>query len=598
MISRTEILKKLSRQQCLMLISLLLAVATVAAYLQVRGFDFISFDDDLYVFENQRVQQGLNADNLIWAFNPAKTDDQAYWHPLAWLSHMLDCQLFGLNPGAHHLVNLVFHTLNVLLLLLALFLMTGSPWRSGFVAALFALHPINVDSVVWIAERKNLLSTSFWMLTLLSYLYYTKRPNTLRYLLLVVSLTLGLLAKPMLVTLPCVLLLIDFWPLGRMDLGHQIPSKGLSPVWNFQSAGVARLIIEKIPLIVLSLITIGLSVFTLQAKDMMIDHNTTPMMLRIENAIVSYVGYLWKMIWPVNFGVVYPFPKTIPLWQPMAALLFLISASLLILMRVRKSPYLVTGWLWYLGTLLPVIGLVQGGFWPAIADRWAYVPLIGIFIIIAWGIPELVENFPLKKTGLPVLSAGILCVLWVLAWNQIRFWRDSRTLFEHTLSVTRDNFMIHNNLGVALSKQGRMDLAIDQYLKSLRIRPGYADAHYNLANIYKDQARLDQAVYEYLQTLRIKPDHEKAHNNLGSALLSMGRPDEAIKHYQQALQINPDYVDARYNLGIAYVDTGDIDQAIQQIQAALRLRPSDDNILNTLNIVLMMQNSSKPGGDK
>lgn len=342
--------------QQLMLISLLLVIATVAVYWQVHGFDFVSFDDGLYVCYNQRVQKGLSAANLVWAFNPVKAHDQTYWHPVTWLSHMLDCQLFGLNPGAHHLINLLIHVINVILLFLTFQLMTGAPWQSGFVAAVFALHPINVDSVAWISERKNLLSTTFWILTLLSYLYYVKRPTALRYLLVAMSLSLGLLSKPMLVTLPCVLLLLDFWPLGRMDLGQQIPDRGLPPVWNLQLAGVARLILEKIPLLALSLVTIGLSVFTLQVNRQMLDPVAAPMMLRIENAIVSYVAYLWKMLWPGRLAVFYPFPKTIPTWQPLCAGLCLIAVTVLIFTRSRKSPYLATGWLWYLGTLLPVVG--------------------------------------------------------------------------------------------------------------------------------------------------------------------------------------------------------------------------------------------------
>lgn len=560
-----------------LLLFLVLAAVTLAVYARVYQFEFISFDDNLYVTENKTVKQGLSIENIKWAFGVSKGHDQTYWHPLTWLSHMLDVELFGLDPGAHHLVNLFFHVQNALLLFLALCLMTGARWRSALVAALFALHPINVDSVAWIAERKNLLSTFFWMLTLLAYIRYAGKPGIIRYLLVFLALALGLLAKPMLVTLPCVLLLLDFWPLGRLDLGQNLPRAANKPAVCFQPARPALLILEKLPLFGLSFLSIGISVFTLQARQQMASTGSLyPLSLRMENALVSYGAYLWKLIWPSNFAFFYPFPESIPFWQPMVAALCLLSATALFIAQGRKYPYCCVGWFWFLGTLFPVIGLIQGGLWPALADRWAYIPAIGIFIVAAWGLPEILGRNREKRFS--AITAAVLILLGFLTFHQTRYWRDNEPLYTHALEATQGNYIAHNNLANAIKLQGRVDEAIDHYKQAIGIKPDYADGHYNLANTCKDLGRTEEAIRHYRQTIALQPSHEKAHNNLGSLLMSRGKLTEAIGHYEKALQIKPDYESAHYNLGIACFRSGEISKSIDNFKKALRLNPNATHI--------------------
>ncbi|MDA3897063.1 MAG: tetratricopeptide repeat protein [Desulfobacteraceae bacterium] len=560
----------------IILIPLVLVIVTFAVYWQVHNFSFTSFDDTIYVSDNKVVQQGISRDNLIWAFSMGKTDDHAYWHPLTWLSHMLDCQLFGLNAGAHHLDNLLIHIINLTLLFLALYLMTGAPWRSGFVAALFALHPINVDSVAWIAERKNLLSTTFWMLTILTYIRYARKPDISRYIMVFCSLALGLLAKPMLVTLPCVLLLLDFWPLGRIDLGQTSIARHRDAGPMFQPDRIARLVMEKIPFLALSIATIALSVASLQVNNQLLDAAAAPMNLRMENAVVSYIAYLGKMVWPTQLAVFYPFPKFVPFWQSFGAAIFLISVSVQVFASARKSPWLITGWLWYMGTLLPVIGLVQGGLWPALADRWAYVPFIGIFIIIAWNVPERIStDHHLKNTAIAITAVAFLCILSVLTWLQAGHWKNSQTLFEHALTVTSGNYVAHNNLGNVFFRQGRVEEAIYHFTQANKIKPDYAEAQYNLANAFRDINKKDEAIKHYEQALTIRPNYENACNNLANLLLSQGRTDEAIPYYKRLLQLNPYYEQAQFNLANALKKSGRMGEAVQHYLQVLTINPHE-----------------------
>jgi protein O-mannosyl-transferase len=604
------------------IISLSLAVMVFAVYWQVHGFNFIKFDDNFYISNNQQVKNGLNFDNLLWAFSPTKIKT-AYWHPLTWLSHMMDCQLFGLNAGAHHLMNLFFHIVNVILLFMALNLMTGAPWESGFAAALFALHPINVDSVAWIAERKNLLATTFWMLTMLAYIRYARKPDILRYLTVFCTLALGLLAKPMLVTLPCVLLLLDFWPLGRMELGQQrIPAKHPDSGPAFQNAGMMRLVMEKIPFLALSIGVIIISMFSLQANNQIIDTVVAPIILRIENALVSYLMYLWKMVWPFNFSVYYPFPQTIPFWQSLCAAMFLILVSALVVLRSKKSPYILTGWLWYLGTLLPVIGIVQGGLWPAMADRWAYIPLIGIFIIIAWGSDEIMEHWRYKLKILRPSAVIIVFTLASLTFIQAGHWKNTTSLFEHALRVTPNSCFVQNIIGNEREIQCQIDKAITHYELALQINPSFAEAHYNLgnvlvkngkikdairhfhraiqlepelaapynnlANIFYTQGEIDEAIGYYQRALDLEPNNTKAHVNMANALSQKGLMNRAISHYLKAIQLDPNQAEAYNNLGVAYMYNNDIKKSIQCFRKAILLQPDYSNAMKNLNKALLM----------
>ncbi len=569
-------------------VSLFLIISTLSIYWQIQNYDFINLDDNIYVTENPHVLAGLTKEGLFWSFRFTHEDD-THWHPLTWLSHMLDCQLYGLRPGLHHLTSLILHVANALLLFLVLRRMTGALWKSAFVAALFALHPINVDSIAWVAERKNVLSTVFWMLTILTYSHYCERPGLYRYLLVFLIFSLGLLVKPMLVTLPFVLLLLDYWPLERIGSGQQDSDnnkqKNKSKKYRLQGSIAFRLVLEKVPFLVLSMISIYLSSTTVQG--IRISTESVPMKLRIANGLVSYVSYIGKMIWPQNLAVIYPYPTTmLPMWQTAGAFLLLICISILVIWLYRGKPFLVVGWLWYLGTLVPVLGLVQVGLWPAMADRWAYVPLIGLFIIIAWGVSDFATQLPHRKVVLAITAAIILFAFMVITFLQVRYWKNSITLFEHTLKVTSDNFRPHINLGNALQRQGRLDEAIKHYSEALRLKPDLEEAHNNLGSALEKRGRIDEAIKHYLEALRLKPDLEAAHNNLGNALEKQGRIDEAIKHYLEALRLKPDYVEAHTNLGNTLQKQGRLDEAIGYYLEALRINPVYEKAHNNLGVTL------------
>jgi tetratricopeptide (TPR) repeat protein len=542
------------------LVCFCLVIATLVVYGKVRNHSFINFDDHFYVSENRHVKAGVTVEGLSWAFRfPA----HAYWHPLTWLSHMMDCELYGLDPGLHHLTSVFFHIANSLLLFLLFRWMTGAVWRSAFIAAVFAVHPLNVDSVAWVSERKNVLSTFFWMLAILVYWYYTRRPGFSRYLLLLVVFSLGLLAKPMLVTFPFLLLLLDYWPLERIRITKLGSQKSIA----------FRLVMEKIPILILSVVTIGIISLWFQERTKMITTEMVPMKLRIENALVSYVSYIGKMIWPQNLTFFYPFPSEVPMWQVAGAGLLLLSVTILVIRCLKEAPYLGVGWLWYLGTLFPVIGLIQGGLWPEMADRWAYVPLVGLFIIIAWGVPELLGRWRYRKVGLAVFGGAVLLIMIATSRVQVGYWTNSITLCEHALGVTSNNSVAHYNLGVALAEQGRTAEAMYHYREVLRISPNYVDAYNNLGNALKKEGLLTEAIRIYNEALRIDPDYEKAHNNLGNALAKLNKTADAIYHYSEALRINPEYVDAHNNLGNALAREGRTSEAINQYSEALQIDP-------------------------
>jgi tetratricopeptide (TPR) repeat protein len=543
-------------------IGLFLIVATLLVFGQVRNHDFTNWDDPLYVTENPHVQAGLSPKNLVWAFT---TTHASNWHPLTWLSLMLDFELYGLNPGGYHLTNLLLHLANTLLLFLVLRRMTGALWRSGFVAALFALHPLHVESVVWVSERKDVLSTFFWMLTLWGYGRYVQRPGIKRYLLTFL-------------TFACVMLLLDYWPLGRFQYGQV---GGAVDPNHHESMNSSRrrlpalfLLWEKIPFFILAAIC---SVVTFLAQlnvGAVASLTGLPVKMRLANSLVSYVKYMGKMIWPQNLAALYPHPGYgLPMWQAVGAGLLLLSISIVTILAVRRYPYLIVGWLWYLGSLVPVIGLVQVGE-QALADRYTYVPLIGLFIIIAWGVYDLAKKIPYSRVALATLGAALLLGLMTLTWLQVSYWKNSISLFTHTLNVTSGNYVIHNNLGKALARQGRLDEAIGHYAKALKISPSYPTAHYNLGNALANQGKTDEAINQYLEALKIKPNHVQAHYNLGIVLEGQGRLAQAFDHYVEALQINPDYVDAHNNLGVLLARQGRLDEAIGHYAKALKISPS------------------------
>ena len=569
---------------------LFLVVITLAVYWPVQNFDFVNFDDEPYVTENLNIQEGLTLKSVIWAFSFSDKEN-TYWHPFAWLSHALDCQLYGLDPGKHHLTNLMFHIANSLLLFVVFKWMTGAFWKSILLATLFAIHPITVDSVAWVAERKNVMSTFFWMLTMLFYVYYTRKPVFYRYLLTLLMYVFGLLTKPMLVTLPFVLILLDYWPLKRFSheqlSSNRNGARTDTAISGFKFIPPIHLIVEKIPFFILSGLSIFLSFLSVQTEVASI--SPVPMDLRFANALVSYPKYIGNMIWPQGLTIFYPYPRMVPAWETIGALLFLACVSAFAIRSIQRAPYFVIGWLWFLGTLVPVLGLVQTGLWPAMADRFAYVPLIGLFMVFSWGVPQICEN---RRYSTIWLSASVACLLLVLitvTFKQIGYWKNSITLFEHNLKFTSNNYLAHTNLGNALDRQGRTEEAIEHCQQAVRIKPDFVEAQFSLGTFLEKQGRLREAIEHYLQAVRIKPGYALVHNNLGVALDKLGRTDEAIEHYLQVLRIKPDYENVHNNLGIALCRKGDIEGGIAHFQKALLANPGDMEVMKNLQTALMMQ---------
>ena len=527
-----------------------LFLATLVTYSEVRTFDFVNFDDPDYVAGNPHVRQGLTADGIRWAFT---STESANWFPLTRLSHILDVQFFGLDAGAHHLTNVLIHALATLFLFAFLNLATSARWPSALVAFLFALHPLHVESVAWIAERKDVLAAFFGFFTLWAYVRYVQRQQRAWYFLALGAFCLGLMSKPMLVTVPFVMLLIDLWPLRRPR------TRGL--LW------------EKAPFFALSCASAAITYVVQQASGA-VDALDVGIGLRLENALVSYVVYIAKMFWPSRLAVFYPYPFEIPLWQAGAAAVAIVGISALTLRFLRTRPYLAVGWFWYLGTLVPVIGLIQVGA-QARADRYTYIPMVGLFIILAWGLADAMRAWPQSKNAAAALAIVVCAIYAACTWAQIQYWRDSGSLFEHALYSTDRNDIAHHNLGTFLMNvPGRLPEAVEHLEAALRIRPGSAPAHTDLATALSNLPdRLPDAVEEYRTSLKIAPGQAITHNNLGNTLSKLGRLPEAIDEYQAALRINPKYAEAHNNLGAAFAKLGRLPEAVAQFQEALRLQP-------------------------
>jgi protein O-mannosyl-transferase len=563
----------------------LLILLSLIAFEDLRTHQFINLDDDLYITENPQVRSGLTLEGLSWAFTTMQASN---WHPLTWLSHMLDCQLFGLNPGPHHLVNLLLHIANTLLLFMLLLRITQARGPSLLVAALFALHPLHVESVAWAAERKDVLSTLFWMLTMWAYVWYVESPGPLRYLLILLVFSLGLMAKPMLVTLPFVLLLLDYWPLGRMPgTGTDaavVPKTDTGPKGG-PGVPLKGLILEKVPLLALAAISSLVTVYA--QKKVMHPLMWFSISSRLANVLVAYVSYLGKAIWPSHLAVFYPLKIATPSWQIVGAAFTLITLSVIIIRQSRRRPYLLVGWLWFLGTLVPVIGLVQVGL-QAMADRYTYVPFIGLFIIFAWGLADLTARWRLPRY-LPVMGAGaILLTFMICTWLRVGYWRDSISLFEHTLKVTSKNYFIHNNLGVALSLQGKTAEAMAHYEESVRLAPKFAGAHNNLGRVLASQGKLDEAIAQFQTVLRLEPNNASAHNNLAVSLASQGKMEQSAAHFKEYFRLQPDSnsVEGHFKLGMVLDGLGEVDEAISHYQEAIRLKPDFPQALNNLAYIL------------
>ncbi|MEW6305431.1 MAG: tetratricopeptide repeat protein [Verrucomicrobiota bacterium] len=557
----------------LRLVYLGLALITLLLYLPVREHEFLNYDDDPYVTENPQVRQGLTWANIVWAF----TDMHFYmWHPLTSISHMLDVELFGLNPGAHHVMNVLLHTLSTLLVFALLFRTTKTLWPSIFVAALFAWHPLRVESVAWIAERKDVMSGLFWLLTLHAYVRYVEQPGPRRLWTAVGVYGLAILTKPMVVTLPCALLLLDVWPLRRLKLDNL--RNDLKAAWP--------LVREKVPFFALSVLLAALTFYAQKSGDVVQTFDRFSFAARLSNALVSYARYLGKAIWPADLAVFYPHPGTWPLWQTLGAVMLLVAVTWLVWRYRSARPYLFTGWFWYLGTLVPVIGLVQVGG-QSMADRYTYVPLIGIAVMVVWGLAELRQRMP--RWSAPVLGVAVIASLACLVATrlQLRHWKNSETLFRHTLSVTGQDTVPRVNLAETLVRQNRPDEAVEVLRAGLKAEPDDANSWNALGMAFAAKGEYEEALKAYQEAMRLDSGLHDVKNNLGNALIKLGRPAEALRIFEElAAQEKPD-ADLLNNWGLALSDVGRRDEAIAKYREALKLNPFSPLAHQNLGLTLM-----------
>ena len=552
-------------------VCILLAGIVWIAFGQTLHHDFVNYDDGPYVYSNPRIASGLSLANLLWAFTHVHS---ANWHPLTTISHMLDCQLYGLQPWGHHLTNISLHAAAVILLFLALWRLTGNIWASAFVAALFAIHPLRVESVAWVAERKDVLSGVFFMLTLLAYARYARSDRFYfgRYTTVLVLFALGLMCKPTLVTLPFVLLLLDYWPLRRV---------------RDQWSVIRRLILEKIPLFVLSAASCVATI--LAQKEAFAPTRAVPLQERLANAVVAYVEYLGQAIYPAHLAVLYPYPEGgLSVAEVVLALLVLVTISVIFFVWRKTYPFALTGWLWFVGMLVPMIGIVQVGSQPR-ADRYTYLPEIGLYILVTWGAMRLFDKWRHKREVLAIAALFIIGVFVTLSYFQTSYWLNSETLWRHTVDVTSRNYIAQNNLAGTLLERGQLNEAIANYREALEIKPDVAQVQSNLGNALLREGNVEEAIVHLQKALQIDPAYAEAYNHMGSALMKKGQAGEAIAHYQKAVQLNTSYADAYNNLGVAFLRSGQVDQAIADYKKAVAINPESAEMQYNLGNALAHQ---------
>ncbi len=636
-----------------LIVYVVLTVVTLAVFWQVNHYGFINLDDPVYVMENSHIQSGITLDGFRWAFSTTYAE---FWHPLTWLSLMFDYQLYGLNAGGYHLTNLILHILSALLLFWLFNRMTGTIWRSAFVAAFFALHPLHVESVAWISERKDVLSVFFWMLTLCLYVYYTEKPVIKRYLPVVFFFACGLMSKPLVVTLPFIMILLDYWPLGRFKSqrfeGHLtmiVTGKVLlKSLW------------EKIPFFVLSAV---FSIITLYAQfKPSVKHYQFPLDSRLANAPVSFMTYLEKTFVPNHMAVFYPFSFQLPAWQVWGSVFLLLFISVTVIISMRRLPYLFIGWFWYVITLLPVTGIVQARNF-SMADRYTYLPLIGIAVMLGWGIPSLIKSEDMRKKILFPASVAFLAILTFLTWHQCGYWKNSIEICNHALQVTKDNYLAHINLGSALFDEGKTEeaiahyseainikpniilsynkrgiayaklglhqralndfdkaislkpddaisyncrgnayaelgqyqMAIEDYNKTIRLKPDNADAYNDRGTIYAKLGQYQMAIEDFNNAIRLKPDNAAAYNSRGAVFIKFGQYQMAIEDLNKAIRLKPDDADAYNNRGTIYTKLGQYQMAIEDFNNAIRLKPDDADTYFNRGIIYFTQGNNKPG---
>ncbi len=534
---------------------LALTVITLAVYWRVHKFGFVNYDDNQFVYQNERIVSGLTFDNVSYFFTHSHA---GHWQPLTAITHMLDCELYGLNAGGHHVTNLILHVINTLLLLTVLRRQTGALWSSVFVAAVFGLHPVHVESVAWVTERRDMLSTLFLILTVAAYFRYVKKPNAGRYVPMLLLFALGLMSKPMLVTLPFVLLLLDYWPLGRLE---------------FSKISLVRLVREKIPLFILSGISCAITVVVQTNVGTVAPVRGLGFYARFSNAVVSYVRYIGKMLWPIDLAVFYPHPgDELPLWQVIGAAVVLAGVSVWVVKVSNKHKYLLTGWFWYLGTLVPVIGIIQVGS-QGMADRYMYIPSIGLLLVIAWGTDDLLGKWGYKHIVLGLSAFVSITVLAVLTRFQVGYWRDSFSLFDHAVKVTKENDVACNNRGTIYYEKGEYDRAITDYNKAIEISPRYIEAYYNRGKVYNTKKQYDLAISDYSRAIEINPKLADAYINRGAIYKATGLYTFAISDYDKAIELNPTIAEAYNNRGAAYYAKGEYAFAISDYSKAIELKP-------------------------
>ncbi|MGD0021120.1 MAG: tetratricopeptide repeat protein [Smithellaceae bacterium] len=571
------------------IISLMLIILVLAVYWNVQYYEFVNYDDSLYVYDNYIIRSGINIENLIYAVTDIHT---GHWHPLSILSHMLDWQLFGGNAGGHHWTSVIIHILNTILLFIFFRYATGAIWKSAFLAALFAIHPINVESVAWIAERKNVLSTFFWILTMLFYIWYVQTPSWKRYLSVFFCFALGLMSKSMLVTLPFVLLLLDYWPLNRIGINFQNEDQYETTSIIAEKSRISFLVLEKIPLLFLTIISICLTFYAAQSVNAVASVDFIPLTARISNAIFSYAVYIRKLFWPFDLAVFYPHTH-IPIWQVSIAALLLAAITILAIRYYRKYPYLVVGWFWYLGTLVPVIGFIQVGD-QSMADRYAYVSFIGLFTIIAWGVSQ-----NLFKTKYARMITALACILIIImlsitTYNQVKVWNNTATLFKGALKSTPNNYLAYNMLGLDAVDKGDNELALSYYNAALKISPDFDQAYNNTGLVLVKMGRRYEALKYFKKAIQINKFSAEAYYNLGLFLMQENNFDRATSYFSKAIEIKKNsgsglLVNAHINLGIIFTKSGDTKKALEHFQEALRYNPHSAAAKRNYDIVRAMQ---------
>ena len=561
-------------------VCLALALTTLALYGRTVGFGYVIFDDDIYIFENLLVSNGLTFEGLVWAFTESHA---GFWMPLTWLSHMLDCQLFGARPGWHHLTSVLLHVGNALLVYLVLKRMTAAVWRSAFVAAVFAVHPLNVDPVAWTSERKELLCLFFGMLAVWSYVRYVERPRAVRYLAVMVLFMMSLMSKPMTVTLPCVLLLIDYWPLSRVRWGRLRESDAGAEDGR-RTAGPISLVIEKIPLFAISFLSCAVAwtvhnVSSLQALSF--GH-------RLMNATISCAMYIRNLFWPSGLTVMYPYRDVIHPWHATAAGALLVVVTIAVVLQCRRRRYLLVGWLWFLGTLVPVIGLVSHGF-QAMADHYTYLPHIGLLIALSWGLADLFAWWRAGPRLVGVAAAGALGILFVCSWIHLPHYADSQAMFNRALAVTQNNWLMHTNLGWSLYREGAYDDAATQFKRALEIRPGTSKAQVGMGAVLYRQEKVGEAIEYFTGAVEDDPTDADALNNLGLALTRIGKYTEAEKYFSLAVEFDPRHVKAHTNWGDALREQSRFADAAVRYARVIQLKPGDAAAHSHWGDVLAMQ---------